>query len=74
MQKFMRQPVRQKNALFSVEQMKVAHVFDSRTLSFASEIMTLTNGEGIDIVLNTLSGAGIAKSLRCCVPRPFFWN
>lgn len=57
---------------FLREQMKVAHVFDSRTLSFASEIMTLTNGEGIDIVLNTLSGAGIAKSLALLRPHGRF--
>lgn len=42
----------------------VRHVMDSRSLRFADEIMAATNGEGIDIVLNSLSGDFIAASLR----------
>ncbi len=34
----------------------VQHVFDSRSLDFAAEIMTLTGGQGIDVVLNSLAG------------------
>ena len=40
----------------------VRHVFDSRSLAFADEIMEATNGEGVDIVLNSLAGDAIAKS------------
>jgi myxalamid-type polyketide synthase MxaB len=41
----------------------VQHVMDSRSLDFADEIMAYTEGEGVDIVLNTLTGAFIPKSL-----------
>ncbi len=41
----------------------VKYVMDSRSLDFADEIAALTNGEGIDIVLNTLAEETIAKSL-----------
>jgi myxalamid-type polyketide synthase MxaB len=41
----------------------VPHVMDSRSLSFADEIMAKTSGEGIDVVLNSLSGEMIPKSL-----------
>lgn len=39
------------------------HVFDSRSLSFADDVMRTTNGEGVDIVLNSLAGDFIPKSL-----------
>jgi myxalamid-type polyketide synthase MxaB len=42
----------------------VRHVMDSRSLRFADEIMAATHGEGIDIVLNSLSGDFIPASLR----------
>ena len=43
----------------------VPHVFDSRTLKFADDIYEATNGEGIDIVLNSLAGQAIPRSLEC---------
>lgn len=39
------------------------HVYDSRSLDFAGEILGDTDGQGIDIVLNSLSGPYIEKSL-----------
>ena len=41
----------------------IQHVFNSRTLDFADEIMQATNGEGIDIVLNSLADEFIPKSV-----------
>ena len=41
----------------------VEHVMDSRTLAFADEIREVTGGRGVDIVLNSLSGRAIEKSL-----------
>ena len=41
----------------------IEHVMDSRSLSFADEIMSLTDGQGVDVVLNSLSGEAISKSL-----------
>lgn len=40
----------------------VEHVFDSRTLAFADEIMAVTQGKGVDVVLNSLSGEALLKS------------
>jgi NADPH:quinone reductase-like Zn-dependent oxidoreductase/aryl carrier-like protein len=41
----------------------VKHVMDSRTLLFADQVMEATNGEGVDLVLNSLAGAAIDKGL-----------
>jgi len=41
----------------------VAHVLDSRSVAFADEIMELTDGRGVDVVLNSLSGEMQTMSL-----------
>jgi acyl transferase domain-containing protein/predicted O-methyltransferase YrrM len=41
----------------------VAHVFDSRTLDFGDEVLARTGGRGVDLVLNSLSGDAIARSV-----------
>jgi acyl transferase domain-containing protein/acyl carrier protein len=41
----------------------VKHVMDSRSLAFADEVMEHTGGEGVDVVLNSLSGKALARSL-----------
>ena len=41
----------------------VQHVLDSRTLAFADEIRERTGGRGVDIVLNSLAGDFITKSV-----------
>jgi len=41
----------------------VRHVMDSRSLAFADEIMDITDGRGVDLVLNSIAGEAIAKSL-----------
>ncbi|NNE90007.1 MAG: amino acid adenylation domain-containing protein [Verrucomicrobiales bacterium] len=40
----------------------VDHVLDSRSLEFADRIMEITNGEGVDAVLNSLAGDFIPKN------------
>src|SRR5207253_1081220 len=40
----------------------VEHVLDSRSLTFAEDVRRLTGGEGVDVVLNSLSGEFIAHS------------
>ncbi|MEP7311425.1 MAG: type I polyketide synthase [Pseudomonadota bacterium] len=40
------------------------HVGDSRSLSFAADLMRETGGEGVDIVLNSLAGEFIPESLK----------
>lgn len=44
------------------------HVFDSRSLSFADEILDATNGEGVDVVLNSLAGEAIRRNLAVLKP------
>lgn len=41
----------------------VEHVLDSRSLDFADEILRRTDGRGVDVVLNSLSGEAIPRSL-----------
>ncbi|URD53862.1 type I polyketide synthase [Chroococcidiopsis sp. CCNUC1] len=41
----------------------IEHVFDSRSLDFAAGVMSCTNGRGVDVVLNSLSGEFIERSL-----------
>jgi acyl transferase domain-containing protein/NADPH:quinone reductase-like Zn-dependent oxidoreductase/ubiquinone/menaquinone biosynthesis C-methylase UbiE len=48
-----------------LQNLGIHHVFDSRSLEFADDIMEATNGEGVDIVLNSLAGEAIPKSLSC---------
>ncbi|MTJ80856.1 MAG: SDR family NAD(P)-dependent oxidoreductase [Telmatospirillum sp.] len=48
--------------------MGIADVFDSRSLDFAQQIMAVTGGQGVDVVLNSLSGRAIEKSLGLLGP------
>ncbi|MBI3779503.1 MAG: zinc-binding dehydrogenase, partial [candidate division NC10 bacterium] len=41
----------------------IQHVMDSRSLAFADEVMERTGGQGVDVVLNSLSGEAIRKGL-----------
>ena len=44
----------------------VEHLFDSRQTSFGEEILKATDGEGVDVVLNSLTSEGfIDASLSC---------
>jgi NADPH:quinone reductase-like Zn-dependent oxidoreductase/acyl carrier protein len=46
----------------------IEHVMDSRSLDFAEEIIKITRGGGVDVVLNSLTGAAIAKSFAVLAP------
>lgn len=41
------------------------HIFFSRDVSFEEDIMKATDGRGVDLVLNSLSGDKLQASLRC---------
>ncbi|EFE44178.1 polyketide synthase, putative [Trichophyton verrucosum HKI 0517] len=41
------------------------HIFDSRSASFFDGVMRHTNGRGVDLVLNSLSGELLHASWRC---------
>ena len=42
----------------------ITQILNSRTLDFADAIMTLTNGRGVDVVLNSLAGEFRDKSIQ----------
>jgi malonyl CoA-acyl carrier protein transacylase len=46
-----------------LQSLGIQHIFNSRTLDFADEIMSVTDGAGVDVVLNSLSDEFIPKSL-----------
>lgn len=50
----------------------IEHVLDSRSLSFADQVMERTAGKGVDVVLNSLSGKFINKSLYLLAPNGRF--
>ncbi len=41
----------------------IKHIFNSRNLDFAEEILAITEGKGVDVILNCLTGEFITKSL-----------
>ncbi|MBY0585867.1 SDR family NAD(P)-dependent oxidoreductase [bacterium] len=42
----------------------VKHIFNSRSLDFADQIREVTQGKGVDVVLNSLPGEAITKSIE----------
>lgn len=46
----------------------VRHIYDSRSLSYADEILADTDGRGVDVVLNSLAGEAINRNLRVLKP------
>ena len=52
-----------KRALLGV--LGVKHVIDSRRADFAEDVMEITHGEGVHIVLNALSAEAIPMGLSC---------
>ena len=51
-----------------LQELGVQHVFDSRALDFAPRILALTGGEGVHLVLNSLAGDFIPRSLEVLAP------
>jgi NAD(P)-dependent dehydrogenase (short-subunit alcohol dehydrogenase family)/acyl carrier protein len=50
----------------------VEHVLDSRSLHFADQITDLTAGEGVDVVLSSLAGEAMVRSLSVLKPHGRF--
>lgn len=50
----------------------VKHVMDSRSLRFADEVMEITGGRGVDVVLNSLTGEALTRSLALLAPNGRF--
>jgi NADPH:quinone reductase-like Zn-dependent oxidoreductase len=41
------------------------HIFDSRNLSFAKAIKRMTQGRGVDVILNSLAGEALRETWHC---------
>jgi len=48
--------------------MGVRHIYDSRALGYADEILADTKGLGVDVVLNSLAGEAINRNFRVLKP------
>ena len=46
----------------------IEHVFDSRSLDFAAELTELTEGAGVDVILNSLAGEFVPLGLDILAP------
>jgi acyl transferase domain-containing protein/acyl carrier protein len=46
----------------------VKYIFNSRDLSFTEDILTITKGYGVDVVLNAIAGEGLYQSFRLLAP------
>jgi len=51
-----------------LQSLGVQHVMDSRSLDFAAEVMERTKGAGVDVVVNSLAGEALARSLSVLAP------
>ena len=51
-----------------LKMMGVQHIYDSRALTFAEEILDATRNKGVDVVLNSLAGEAINQNLRVLKP------
>ncbi|CAF1213775.1 unnamed protein product, partial [Didymodactylos carnosus] len=41
------------------------YIFDSHSIRFYDDIMNITNGQGVDIIMNSLSGIFMDQSIKC---------
>ena len=55
-----------KNFLVSELGMPRKNIFQFRDISFVNGIFAATNGKGVDVVLNSLTGDLLHASWRCC--------
>lgn len=44
------------------------HIFNSRDLSFEKGVLRMTNGRGVDCIINSLSGEALRRTWRCIAP------
>ena len=51
-----------------LSELGVEYVGDSRTVDFADEILELTDGYGVDVILNSLAGEAIQRGVQILAP------
>lgn len=47
-------------------------MFSSRSVTFAAQLMKATNGRGVDVILNSLTGDMLHESWRCIAENGIF--
>lgn len=52
----------------ALEAMGVEYVGDSRSLQFADDIRAATDGQGVDVIINSLAGQAIAAGMEILAP------
>lgn len=57
--------IREKNLLCKHYGIPEDHIFASRDMTFAKGIKRMTNGQGVDVVLNTMVGQGFRETWSC---------
>ena len=58
-----------RNILHEKFNIDLSNIIDSRSPeNFVSEINRITNNKGVDIILNSLSGASLIESVKCLAP------
>jgi NADPH:quinone reductase-like Zn-dependent oxidoreductase/acyl carrier protein len=58
----------EKRMIVALSGVPAERIFDSRSLAFADKILEMTDGEGVDLVLNSLAGEAILKNLAILKP------
>jgi NADPH:quinone reductase-like Zn-dependent oxidoreductase len=51
-----------------LKELGITHAIDYTTDDFEAEVQRVTGGRGVDIVLDAVGGASLAKSYRCLAP------
>ena len=59
---------KKKRLLMEIYHIPADHIFYSRNLSFAQGVKRMTQGNGVDVVLNSLAGDGLVASWECVAP------
>ncbi|KAJ6013440.1 hypothetical protein N7540_008031 [Penicillium herquei] len=60
--------VEKKKFLMETHGLKEEQIFFSRDTSFAAGVLAATNGEGVDVALNSLSGDALQATFECVAP------
>jgi NADPH:quinone reductase-like Zn-dependent oxidoreductase/acyl carrier protein len=55
-----------------LRELGIEHVMDSRSLAFADQMMEVTEGQGVDLVLNSLAGEAIPRGMSILRPHGRF--
>ena len=67
-------PRRKEKLLVDLYDIPEDHIFSGRGMSFVKGIIRVTNGRGIDMILNSLAGESFHNSWECLAPFSRFFG